>query len=86
MLLRSFIPIRCFESPGGGSLSDREAHEFSRYFSTFRAQYFLFLRKTFRFPILRRFESKSDNIDSYLINKFHFLKKFCWAFVLEFTK
>lgn len=86
MILRSFIPIRCLESPGGGSLSDRDILQFSRYFSTFRVQYFLFLRKLFRFPVLRRFESKSDSIDFYLINKFQFLKKFCWAFVLEFTK
>lgn len=86
MVLRSLIPIRCSESPGGGSLSDREVFRFSRYFSTFRIRHFLFLRKLFRFPIFRRFESKSDSIDFYLINKFQFLKKFCWAFVIEFTK
>ncbi|MCK4421848.1 methyltransferase domain-containing protein [candidate division WOR-3 bacterium] len=86
MVLRSLIPVRCYESPGGGSLSDREVHQFSRYFSTSKPQYFILLRKLFRLPILKRFASKLDSTDLYLINRCQFLKKFCWAFVLEFTK
>jgi len=86
MAFRSVTPINCYESPGGGSLSDREVYEFSRYFSDYRVYYFLLLRKFFRFPLLTKFASKTDKIDYLLINKLPILRKFCWAFVLEFTK
>lgn len=86
MVLRSIIPIRCFESPGGGSLSDNDIYIFGSHFKDSEIHYFLFLRKIFRIPILRRFEFKPDKIDSFLINKFPIFRKFCWAFVLEFTK
>jgi len=86
MVLRSIIPVRCNESPGGSSLNDNDIYKLEKYFTYSKIHYFLFLRKFFRIPILRRFELKSDRIDWYLINKFPVFRKFCWAFVLEFTK
>jgi ubiquinone/menaquinone biosynthesis C-methylase UbiE len=86
MVLRSVIPVPCNESPGGGSLDDNELYKFVRHFTDSEIHYFLFLRKIFRIPILRRFELKADRIDSFIINKFPFSRKLCWAFVLEFTK
>ena len=86
MIFRSLIPIRCFESPGGGSLDDNDIYKFRRLFTDSEIHYFLFLRKIFRIPILRRFEFKSDEIDSFFINKSPISRKLCWAFVLESTK
>lgn len=86
MAARSLTPITCHESPGGGSLSDKEVYEFSRYFSAYRVYYFQLIRKFFRFPLLSKFASKADKIDYLLINKLPALRKLCWAFVLEFTK
>ena len=86
MSFRSLAPVACHESPGGGSLSDREVYEFSRYFSDYKVYYFLLLRKFSRFPLLSKSASKADKIDYLLINKLPILRKLCWAFVLEFTK
>ena len=86
MTFRSFTPVTCYESPGGGSLTDREIYEFSRYFSDYKVYYFLLIRKFFRFPLLSKFASRADKIDYSLINKLPALRKLCWAFVLEFTK
>jgi ubiquinone/menaquinone biosynthesis C-methylase UbiE len=86
MVFRSLIPKICDESPGGGSLSDKEVYKFSRNFSNYRICYFQLLRKLFRVTSSNKFSSKIDKLDFQLINKFPILRKLCWAFVLEFTK
>lgn len=84
--LRRFIPIKCFESPGGGQLRDQEIKEFSQYFDSYRSRYFVFLRKLARFPIINKIANQLDLIDSILIRKFPFLKKFCFTIFLECHK
>jgi len=86
MAFRSLIPKTCYESPGGGSISDKEVYEFSRHFSTHKIYYFQLLRKFLVVPFMNKFSSQIDKLDFLLINKTPILKKFCWAFVLEFTK
>jgi len=86
MAFRSLIPKTCDESPGGGSLSDKEIYEFSLNFSAHKIYYFQLLKKLFRGTLSNKFSSKIDNLDSLLIKKFPILRKLCWAFVLEFTK
>lgn len=86
IVLRSLVPVKCFESPGGAQLSDREVRQLTQYFSAFDAQYFLFLRKISRLPFFNKFSVQLDRVDCYLLKKFPFLKSLYWAFVLEFTK
>jgi ubiquinone/menaquinone biosynthesis C-methylase UbiE len=86
MAFRSLIPKTCDESPGGGSLSDKEIYEFSLNFSAHKIYYFQLLRKLMVIPFLNKFSSKIDKLDFLLINKIPALRKLCWAFVLEFTK
>jgi len=86
MAFRSLIPKACHESPGGGSLSDKEVYKFSRNFSTHRIYYFQLLGKFMVIPFLNKFSSKMDRLDFLFINKIPALRKLCWAFVLEFTK
>ena len=86
MAFRSLIPKTCKESPGGGSLSDEEAHKFSRNFSNHRIYYFQLLRKLLRMTPSNKLSSKIDKLDPLLINKIPILRKLCWSFVLEFTK
>lgn len=83
---RSIFPNKCFESPGGAQLTDKEISKFSGFFSKTEINYFLFLRKLARFPLLNKISEKLDKYDLYLIEKFPFLKKFYWAFLLQFTK
>lgn len=84
--LRSLLPTKCFESPGGGQLRDQEVKEFSQYFDSYRIRYFNFLRKFARFPIINKFSKQLDLIDSTLIKILPFLKAFYFTFVLEFYK
>jgi ubiquinone/menaquinone biosynthesis C-methylase UbiE len=86
MAFRSLIPKPCDESPGGGSLSDKEVHEFSHNFSTHKICYFQSLSKLLKIPFLNRFSSGIYKLDLLLINKIPASRKLCWAFVLEFTK
>lgn len=86
MAFRSLIPKTCAESPGGGSLSDKEVYEFSRNFSTHKVYYFQLLKKLFRMKFSNKLSSKIDKLDLMLIKNFPILRKLCWAFVLEFTK
>ncbi len=83
---RSLIPVRCYESPGGSQLTDRDIQGFTRYFSKQDLEYFLFLRKLTRFPGIKRFENMLDNLDVRLVKHFPVLSKLYWAFVLQLTK
>lgn len=86
IILRSVIPAKCFESPGGSQLSDEEIKSFANLFSSHHVQYFLFLKKLCRFPFLKRFEGRFDRIDFHLVQKLPFLRRFYWAFVIEAEK
>lgn len=83
--LRSIIPVPCNESPGGAQLTDSEVREFSTFFSETRITYYIFLQKFARFPLICRFNDQLELMDQKLISRFPFLKKFCFAFVLDFT-
>ncbi len=63
MLMRSLIPVRCLESPGGGRLSDDDIASFESHFASCRIDYFFLLRKLARFPILMRFADTFDQWD-----------------------
>ena len=84
--VRSLLPQTCFESPGGSQLTDRDIKQFSQYFSDCQINYFLFLRKLARFPVIRKFTNQFDRLDEWLIAKMPFLKKAYWAFVVQFIK
>ena len=84
--LRSLFPTKCFESPGGGQLCDKEIKEFSQNFDSYHVHYFIFLRKLARLPIINKLSKQLDQIDSMLIKIFPFLKIFYFTFVLEFYK
>ncbi|MBN2007732.1 class I SAM-dependent methyltransferase [candidate division KSB1 bacterium] len=86
VFLRSLFPNKCYESPGGGQLEDNDIAHFGKYFSNTHIQYFLFLRKLARFPIISKFSDHLDRLDVRLIRYFPFLKYFYFAFVLEFRK
>ncbi len=86
MAFRSLIPKTCDESPGGSSLSDEEVYEFSRNFSTHKIYYFQLLSKFLKIPFLNRFSSCIYKLDPLLIDKIPISRKFCWIFVLKFTK
>ena len=79
IFIRSIFPNKCFESPGGAQLTDKEIRIFSEFFSKTKVDYFLFLRKLARFPVLNKLSDHLDKYDTYLINRFPFLKKFYWA-------
>lgn len=86
ILLRSALPIKCLESPGGSQLTDNDIFRFSSYFSSHQIEYFVFLKKLSRLPILRKYGERLDEIDRRLVCKFPWLRKFYWAFVLDFKK
>ncbi len=86
ILIRSLIPVKCLESPGGAQLSDKEIDFFSRFFSATHIEYFMFLTKLNRFPFLKKFSARLEHADSRLSKRYIFLRKLYWAFVLEFTK
>ena len=86
IVLRSFLPIECHESPGGSQLTDIEVSKFSKLFSSSHIEYFIFLKKFPRFPVIKSFSPQLEKIDSLLLKKFPYLKNFYWSFVLEFTK
>lgn len=86
IFIRSLLPQKCFESPGGAQLTDREISIFNNYFTSVSVAYFIFLKKLARFPVIRNYTNQLDKIDLYLVNKFPFLKKFYWSFVLDFKK
>lgn len=84
--LRSLFPNKCYESPGGSQLEDKDIIEFGKFFTSFKVHHFLFLRKLTRFPVIKKFSPQLDKYDLFLINKFPFLKTFYFSFVLEFKK
>ncbi len=86
VVLRSLLPNKCYESPGGGQLEDKDVERFGTYFSSVKLQHFLLLRKLIRFPIINKFSHQLDDLDFFLIKKFSFLKYLYFAFVLEFKK
>jgi len=86
IFIRSLIPTKCLESPGGAQLSDREIEYFSRFFSSTHVEYFIFLTKLTRFPLFKKISGGLEHADSRLSKRNKFLRKLYWAFVLEFTK
>jgi ubiquinone/menaquinone biosynthesis C-methylase UbiE len=86
IIIRSILPSRCFESPGGAQLSDHEIKSFSNFFADTKISYFLLLRKFARFPFLNKIPDKLDEYDRFLVEHFPILKKLCWAVVLQFEK
>ena len=84
--LRSLIPIECCESPGGNQLKDEEIKIFAKYFSDYKINYFILLKKFSRFKVLKKYTLSLENIDNYIIRKIPFLKKLYWANVFEFIK
>lgn len=86
IFLRSLFPIKCYESPGGSQLDERDISFFSNYFSKTQMRHFIFLKKFSRLPLLNKIDGKLEQIDAILVKKFPFLKRFYWAFVLEFEK
>ncbi|MBD3378795.1 methyltransferase domain-containing protein [candidate division KSB1 bacterium] len=84
--IRSLIPTRCYESPGGSQLTDRDIQGFAENFSILHMEYFLFLRKLTRFPGIKRFETTLDKMDVWLVNHFPVLSKLYWAIVLQLEK
>ncbi|MFC1477706.1 class I SAM-dependent methyltransferase [candidate division KSB1 bacterium] len=85
IVLRSLIPAKCHESPGGGQMTDRETEQFAGYFSSFTPAYFLFLKKFTRLPFLKRFDAQLDALDCFLVKKIPPIRLVYWAFVLEYT-
>ncbi|MBN2412355.1 class I SAM-dependent methyltransferase [candidate division KSB1 bacterium] len=86
IFLRSVIPTKCLESPGGAQLSDREIKLFSRKFSQIHIEYFIFLNKLSRLPLFNKISDKLEQVDIYLSKKCKYLKKLYWAWVLVFIK
>lgn len=86
IFLRSLFPAKCFESPGGAQLSDREIQRFSGFFSRAEIAHFLFLGKLARLPIIKRAAGLLDRVDWFIINRFGFMRKLYWAFVLQVTR
>lgn len=86
ILIRSLFPNKCFESPGGSQLSDDEIGRFCGFFSGNRIEYFLFLRKLARFPVIRNYSKKLDALDRKLILNHPRLKAFYWSFVVQAIK
>ncbi len=86
IFVRSLIPTKCFESPGGSQLNEKDVHYFGRLFSEIHIEYFSFLKKFTRFPFLKKYDEKLDAFDTKLVKRFRYLKIFYWAFVLRFVK
>lgn len=86
IFVRSLFPNKCFESPGGSQLTDTEIKNFSAFFSASKIEYFLFLRKFTRFPMIKKYEKQLDRIDVSLIKKWPWLSRFYWAFVIKVIK
>ncbi len=86
IFIRSLFPNKCFESPGGSQLNEKDLELFLNHFSQFHFEYFMFLKKLSRFPLFNKVDKQLDKIDSWLIKKLPHLKLFYWAFVLEVIK
>jgi SAM-dependent methyltransferase len=86
IFVRGIFPNKCFESPGGSQLTDEEVERFSSNFSDCRIDYFLFLRKLTRFPIIRNYGRQLDHFDLKLIKKLPWLRRLYWAFTVQVTK
>ena len=86
ILLRSALPIKCLESPGGSQLTDKDIKKMSSYFISQRIEYFIFFKKLARLPFLGKYVENLEKIDRRLVLKFPWLGKLFWAFVLEFKK
>lgn len=86
MTARSLFPAACYESPGGGGLTDADVEYFASHFSTASVDYFFFLRKLARFRCLARFADTFDRWDTRLISAVPMMKKLYWAFVLQYIK
>lgn len=84
--LRSLFPLKCFESPGGGGLTESDLEIFGAHFHSSVRTPYLFLRKLARLPIISRYADRLDKIDTHLARVFPFLIRLFWAAVLEFRK
>ena len=86
IFVRSALPVKCLESPGGSQMTDRDIKQLAGYFSESRVNYFIFLKKLARLPFLESFAEKLEALDVRFLKLCPWLKKFYWAFVLEFKK
>ena len=86
IFFRSVFPVKCFESPGGSQITDKEIKRFSAYFSSSQIEYFLFLNKFSRLSFIKRIDAQLENFDFYLVKKYPFLRKLYWAFVVKVNK
>jgi len=86
IFLRSLIPTKCLESPGGAQLTDSEIKMFSQKFSKTHIEYFIFLKKLSRLPLLNKISDKLEQVDIYISKKCKYLRKLYWAYVLVFSK
>ena len=84
--IRSIFPNNYYESPGGSQLNENDLSIFIKDFSSHQLEYFIFLKKLSRFPLFNKIDGTLDKVDMTLIKLFPFLKRFYWAFVLEFIK
>lgn len=84
--LRSWVPVPCLESPGGGSLTPEDIAEVSRHFATARLRHF---ECTARFERLLRwapFVRALYRADARLLEWFPFLRRFSRYVVLELER
>ncbi|MBN1996053.1 class I SAM-dependent methyltransferase [candidate division KSB1 bacterium] len=86
IFVRSVFPNKCFESPGGSQLTDRDMDRFFSWFSYRQIEYFMFLKKFTRFNCVKKNDKKLEEIDSKIIKKLPWMKKFYWAFVVQVIK
>ena len=86
IVVRSLLPFRSFESPGGAQLSDREVDYFLFPFTSHHIHYSLFLRKLTRFKLIKKHEDRLDQMDLALVRRWPFIKKLYWAMVIKATK
>ncbi len=86
IVLRSLLPAKSFESPGGSQLHDREVAYFLAPFSSHYIHYSLFLRKLSRFGWIKKHEDLLDKADIALVERWRFLRKLYWAMVIMAKK
>ncbi len=86
IFVRSVFPNKCFESPGGSQLDDRDIACFRSFFSGYQIRYFLFLKKLTRFPGFKKLGNTLDRIDEHLLQRLPWLWRLYWAFVIKVVK
>lgn len=86
IFIRSLFPNKCFESPGGSQLDDRDIALFQSCFTEYQTEYFMFLKKLARFPGLNGLGDRLDQIDAHLLQVAPWLWRLYWAVVIRVVK